>query len=857
MIIEFIKKIFGSRNDRLLKEYLSTLKDINKLGIYYSKLSDDLLRKEFVILKEQGENQNLIMPNVYAIVREVAFRVLSMRHFDVQILGGIALYYGKITEIATGEGKTLVATLPAVYHAILNRTVHIVTVNDYLAKRDANWMFPIYKFLGLSVGIVVSDMPISEKKTAYTSNIVYGTSSEFGFDYLRDNIVIHATDKVQSVLDVVIIDEVDSILIDEARTPLIISVPDKVSTKLYYIFSKLIKDLSKCVENDETGDFVIDEKNKQIYLTEKGFLTLEGLLLKNKLLEQNASLYDVENLEILHIAYASLKAQYFFIKDIDYIVKNNSVLIVDENTGRIMEDRRWGDGIHQAVEAKEMLPIRNDNHILATITYQNYFRLYKKKCGMTGTAVTESVEFENIYGLEVLVVPSNKPCVRKDFSDLIFLNKKSKIDSIIKSIKDLNILGRPILVGTVSIDVSEFISDILKKFNIKHSVLNAKYHERESAIIANAGALFSVTIATNMAGRGTDIVLGGNKLDVNYLSNYKKVVALGGLKIIGVERHDSRRIDNQLRGRSGRQGDPGSSQFYLSLEDNLIRIFIGDNSLAIFKKLSVSENDTISHPLISRSIENAQKKIESYNFDIRKQLLEYDDIMNEQRMVFYSYRNSIIFNNDFDNIMSDIIFDVVDIIFEFSKELDFFNIIKHFESKIPLKLNLNFDDFNSIDRDTFKNMLYKNYLDRYIVLKNKVAEESNWVLFCKMLVLKILDNKWKDHLVHLDLLKSGIHLRGYAQKDPKIEYKNESFLLFSEMLNSIKIEFLVLFFNISHSNLDASINSFFSKWDDNFKVLVYNKSKPDISKQVVKKQGRNELCYCKSGKKYKYCHGKK
>jgi len=870
MFSSILKSIFGSRNDRLLKKYNVLLKKINGFESSLKLLSDEDLKTKFTFLKIDCKNVNdldSLLPLVYSIVREVSFRVLKMRHYDVQVLGGISLYYGKISEIATGEGKTLVATLPVCLYSLLGKPVHVITVNDYLAKRDADWMRPVYDFLEVSVGVILSGMLTHDRKISYACNVVYGTSSEFGFDYLRDNIVLSKDEKVQGFLFYAIVDEVDSILIDEARTPLIISLPVKFESEMHILINKLIKNLVMFDSISKKGHFILEEKNKQIQLTDSGFSYLECLFKEYGILGDAVNLYDVKNIELLHYVYASLKAHNFFKKDVDYIIRDNIVLIIDEHTGRIMDGRRWGDGIHQAIEAKELLPIRSENQTLASITFQNYFRLYDRLSGMTGTAYTESLEFRSIYGLEVIVLPTNKPCVRDDRPDLIFLTREYKFKAVVDDIKKCYFSGIPVLVGTISIAVSEFLSKMLNQLGIKHNVLNAKYHDKESKIIAEAGKLKGVTIATNMAGRGTDIVLGGSILDTfsKKLNNYNDVVRLGGLKIIGTERHESRRIDNQLRGRSGRQGDPGCSQFYLSLEDDLVRIFVGDKTKSLLNKLSVSNAEVISHPLINRSIENAQKKVEAYNFDIRKELLEFDDIINEQRKVIYKYRDYLIFNMNISSIVFDIFKDVVSLFIDRFLTIDN---NKFYSSKDILK-SFNFDfgfkltsDLDVADKNFFLNLFFDSFYEGYMLKKIDIRE-SDFLSFEKYLLLNVLDVKWKEHLVNLDYMKKGIHLRGYAQKDPKQEYKREAFFLFDSMLNNVKNEFVSLFFkfsikssvNNSDSHLDDKNLSFehtdakFLGNDDNVK-----KKKPFIRKQV--KIGRNKLCFCSSGKKYKQCHGK-
>jgi len=865
MFLNFIKNVFGSRNDRVLKKYTVILFKINLLENDLIKLNDLELKEKFLQLKDNSKKYSLdeLLILVFAIVREVAKRTLHMRHFDVQILSGISLYDEKISEVSTGEGKTLIATLPACLYFLINKSVHVVTVNDYLAKRDAVWMGPVYSFLGISVGINTSDISFDDKKSAYRSNIVYGTSSEFGFDYLRDNIVLSKNEKVQNDLFYVLIDEVDSILIDEARTPLIISIPDKVDKNLYNFVDRLVKNLFFLNDNNFKNDLTIDEKGKQVYLTESGFNQVELYLKKYNLLNNNVSLYDPKNIELLYTVYASLKVHYFFKKDIDYIIKKSEVLIVDENTGRVMDGRRWGDGIHQAIEAKEKLIIKGNNQTLASISFQNYFRLYKKISGMTGTAITEAIEFESIYNLDVVVIPTNSLCIRVDQSDVIFLTKKAKFKAVVLDIKKSFECGRPILVGTASINISEFLSRLLKDVGIKHNVLNAKYHDTESKIISEAGGLFSVTISTNMAGRGTDIVLGGfDKQSKQYIDNYNKVITLGGLRVIGIERHESRRIDNQLRGRSGRQGDPGSTQFYLSLEDDLIRIFVGDKTMFILNKFKTSDSEIISHKLITSSIENAQKKIEANNFDIRKQLLEYDDIINEQRIVFYNYRNVVIFSDDIINLIKELLFDVVAVFVSdfIDRDVKCVNIVESFNLKFGFKISI--EDYKTNDSIFFNKLFFDRLLQSYL---DKINNKNILYIndFQKSLLINILDLKWKDHLINLDYLKSGIHLRGYGQKDPKIEYKREAFVLFFDMLSAIKMEFVSCFFKFVFDNtIDLDKKSV------DFSSLNFEHKKNNIAlnnNEMIKKRpfirndlkiGRNELCFCKSGKKYKYCHGK-
>lgn len=851
MFFDVLKTVFGSKNDRTLKKYNKILFKVNNIGLDLVNMPDCDLKNKFFSLKSSFKHTDVfedILPIVYAIVREVSFRVLKLRHFDVQILGGIAIYDNKIIEVATGEGKTLIATLPVCLFSLFGRSIHVVTVNDYLAKRDANWMKPIYDFLGVSVDVLISGMSVNDKKNVYKSNVVYGTCSEFGFDYLKDNIVLSKEDKAQNDLSYVIIDEVDSILIDEARTPLIISLPDKFDSKIYLHLNKIAKLLSNNV------DFLLDEKNKQVQLTEEGFIKLEFFFKKFGLLSNDSILYEISNINLLHDINSALKAIYFLKKDIDYLVKDDFILIIDEHTGRVMDGRRWSDGLHQALEAKENVSIRSENQVLASITFQNYFRLYEFLSGMTGTAYTEASEFNNIYGLEVVVIPTNKKCIRVDKSDLIFLEKDVKFKAVINDIKKSHSLGQPVLVGTMSIVASEFLSDLLTKINIRHNVLNAKNHELESHIVSEAGRFGSVTIATNMAGRGTDIVLGGHGLSLKGCDSYDAVVKLGGLRVIGTERHESRRIDNQLRGRCGRQGDPGSSQFYLSLEDDLVRIFIGDKIFSLISKLNISKDDVISHNLISKSIENAQKKVEAHNFEIRKQLLEFDDIFNEQRIVFYNYRNFIILNDDISIILNNLFSDVINLFCDKFFSLDFIQF-----NELVKKFNLEFGlDFKLIEKysdnlDLFKSNLVdylkKCYFDKRMLIDGKIFNFFERVLF-----LNVLDVKWREHLLNLDYLKKGIHLRGYANQDPKQEYKKESFLLFEEMLKLAKYEFTLLFlkFPINNIVVNDELNS-----GVDFNSLNFNRSSENgiIEKKKIK-IGRNSLCHCKSGKKYKHCHGK-
>ncbi len=819
MFLNFLSNLFMSSNN-ISNYYKNILHKINCIGENLKKSSDNDLKSKSIMLKKsikEYDDLDLFLPEAYALVREVSFRTLGMRHYDVQILGGIFLHYGKVTEIATGEGKTLVATLPAYLNSLYKKGVHIVTVNDYLAERDSNWMKPIYNFLGLDVGVILNGMDSSKKKLSYSKDIIYGTNNEFGFDYLRDNMVFSNDDKVQNHLCYAILDEVDSILIDEARTPLVISYSNDNNVELFLTIDKLVKTLSCYDDFSKLGDYLIDEKNKHVHLTDFGFCKIEKLLISNHILDNSMNLYDPNNIWLLHLVYSSLKARFLFKIDVDYIVKDDKVLIIDEHTGRIMDGRRWSDGIHQAIEAKEKVPIQSENQILASITFQNFFRLYSKISGMTGTAYTESSEFKDIYNLDVVIIPSNKPNIRIDNKDLIFLTKEIKFKYVLKDIFERYCIKQPVLVGTISIRDSEYLSDILKKKTIFHSVLNAKYHDKEAKIISNAGKLGSVTIATNMAGRGTDIVLGGGNLD-----DYKKIVNLGGLRVIGTERHESRRIDNQLRGRSARQGDPGSSQFYLSLEDDLIRVFISDKITFLLNKLSFNENDAISHHLIDKAIENAQRKVEGYNFDARKQLLEFDNVFNEQRKVMYDYRNYIISIDDISFLTLDILKEVICKLIDSNyvessnnddNHLNIDNLISllHFEFNFKLERAdiINVNDYIKIKYFIIDKLLF-------FYKENIFSAILNFNSFEKILFLNILDTKWREHLSNLEYIKKSIYLRSYAQKDPLQEYKRESFLLFTDVLDSIKYEFISLLFKFPFKDISSNktrIKSNYKKLD--------------------------------------------
>lgn len=872
MVQTFLKRIFGTKNEREIKRLWPIVEKINSLEPQMISLSDSQLKDKTAQFKrriENGETLDDILPEAFAVVREVSKRTLKMRHFDVQILGGIVLHEGKIAEMKTGEGKTLVATLPVYLNALEGKGVHIVTVNDYLARRDAKWMSPIYNFLGLSVGIILHGLTDEQRQTAYNSDITYGTNNEFGFDYLRDNMKYDLSQYVQRELNFAIVDEVDSILIDEARTPLIISGPSEDSTDKYYKIDKIIPKLQMGT------DYTVDEKAKTAILTEDGNTKVERLL-------GVGNLYDPANIELVHHVLQGLRAHNLFKKDVDYIVKDGEVIIVDEFTGRLMPGRRWSDGLHQAIEAKEGVKIESENQTLATITFQNYFRMYNKLSGMTGTADTEAAEFAKIYSLDVIVVPTNKPMIRMDYPDVIYKTEKGKFNAVIKEIEELHKKGQPVLVGTISIEKSEILSNLLKKKGIPHSVLNAKYHEREAEIIAQAGRSGAVTIATNMAGRGTDIVLGGNpdglakellrdkkdyteeeyknalmKAEEICKNNREKVVNAGGLHILGTERHEARRIDNQLRGRSGRQGDPGSSRFYLSLEDDLMRIFGSDRLSGIMNRLGMEEDMPIENKLVTRAIENAQKRVEAHNFDIRKHLLEYDDVMNKQRTEIYSFRREILQGETLKERLYSMIEDVTD-------ELLF---IYCPENKHPEEWNTKglqeavygifavtypstqIEKLNSLGE--LKDALISAIKDTYEKKESEIG--SGMMRYIeKMIMLQVVDTQWKDHLLGMDHLKEGIGLRGYGQRDPLTEYKKEAFDVFAEMTDRIAIETLSRIFKIQIRKEEA-VKELPKK-----QRLNYNRGSGSEIQQPVhkgKKVGRNDPCPCGSGKKYKKCCG--
>ena len=850
----FLKKIVGSRNDRILKDYRKILNEINIIGESVKSINSEefpeitnKLKKEYL----DGKSLDDILPYAYALVREASDRVMQMRHFDEQILGGIALHKGKIAEMKTGEGKTLVATLPAYLNALSNNGVHIITVNDYLAKRDCDWMSKLYKSLGLSTGVILSGQNIDDKKDAYESDIIYGTNNEFGFDYLRDNMVFSLEDKVQNKLNFAVVDEVDSILIDEARTPLIISGATDESSKIYKKINSFVKTLKKGSEDDEKCDFFLDEKSKQAFLTENGHETYENLLLKNNVIREEASLYDANNINLLHYINTALRAHYLYSRDIDYIIEDSKIIIIDEFTGRKMPGRRWGDGLHQAIEAKEKLNIENENQTLASITFQNYFRLYKNLSGMTGTADTEAQEFQEIYSLEVIVIPTSKNMIRNDYGDLVYLTMKEKFDAIIKDVKDCNQRNQPVLIGTASIESSEYLSKSLHNYGINHSVLNAKQHEKESLIIENAGSPGSVTIATNMAGRGTDIVLGGKK-NINNSDNWnalnEEVISSGGLHVIGTERHESRRVDNQLRGRAGRQGDPGSSRFYLCLEDNLMRIFASDKVSSFMKKMGMEEGESIEHTWVTKAIENAQKKVEGHNFDIRKHLLDYDDVANEQRKFIYSQRDDFLDLNKRKEIVKFHIEEVfTELITEYISNEE--NNSEQLEEILQRDFNISVNVTEILNKSDKKDEVVSSFLKEinssYEYLIKEVPDEI-YLQLIKEIYINICDKNWIEHIQSMDFLRQGIGLRSYAQKNPKQEYKREAFDMFSIMQNNLHYSFISLIFRLNY-------NATFEKTDSSRDIKTVHEDSKGIEKKSenIKKTKNKSKNNRKKNKKQK------
>jgi preprotein translocase subunit SecA len=912
MFTKLATKMFGSKNAREVKRMRKTVMRINELEEQFGGLSDTELQGKTIEFRrrvEEGESLDAILPEAFATVREAARRVMGMRHYDVQLVGGITLHEGRIAEMKTGEGKTLVATAAVYLNALSGKGVHLVTVNDYLARRDAEWMGKLYRFLGLQVGVVVAGQSPEEKRAAYQADITYGTNNEFGFDYLRDNMAFSTDDKVQRPLNYAIVDEVDSILIDEARTPLIISGAAEDSSRLYRAVNELIPSLEKgeAVEDQEpTGDFTIDEKARQVELTEAGHEKVEQLLLDRELLAEGDNLYSAANLGLLHHVHSALRAHHLFQKNVDYIVQGDQVVIVDEHTGRTMPGRRWSEGLHQAMEAKEGVNIQAESQTLASTTFQNYFRLYDKLSGMTGTADTEAFEFQQIYGLDVVVIPPNRPIQRIDYNDLVYLTQEEKFHAIIDEIKDVTTEGRPILVGTASIEASELLSMLLKKSRIEHNILNAKQHDSEALIIAQAGRAGSVTIATNMAGRGTDIMLGGNwEYDVAALDNpteeeiarikaewterHNQVLEAGGLHIIGTERHESRRIDNQLRGRAGRQGDPGSSRFFLSLEDNLMRIFAPDRVKSLMQAMGMKKGEAIEHRMVSNAIEKSQRKVEGRNFDMRKSLLEYDDVANDQRRVIYEQRNEIMSSDDISDMIDTIREDVVDtLVSEYippqsmPEQWDIPGLEAQLQSEMAIELPVQqwLDEDKKLHEDSLRQKILDEVVAAYRA-KEEVAGSEPMRKFEKQVFLQVLDTLWKEHLSNMDHLRRGIHLRGYAQKDPKQEYKREAFNLFELMLDNMKRDVSRILGHVrvqSHEEMDEierrrkeelakelagarlrhdETSATAQESNDGGRADGQQQpATPETFVRQERKVGRNEPCPCGSGKKYKQCHGK-
>jgi preprotein translocase subunit SecA len=893
MLNTLIKKMFGSRNERTLGRLQKAVVAINAFEPQMQALSDADLAAKTQQLKNrfvQGESLDELLAEAFAIVREVSVRTLGLRHFDVQLIGGMVLHEGNIAEMRTGEGKTLVATLPVYLNAITGYGVHVVTVNDYLAKRDSQWMRPIYEFLGLTVGVIYPDMSPTEKQAAYGCDVVYGTNNEFGFDYLRDNMAFSLDSKVQRGLHFAIVDEVDSILIDEARTPLIISGAAEDSSELYIKINKLIPNLKKQEEEGGEGDYTVDEKQKQAHLTDLGHQHIEELLIQEKLLDQGDSLYHASNIMLMHHVNAALKAHAMFHRDIDYIVSDGQVVIVDEHTGRTMPGRRWSEGLHQAMEAKEGVAIQNENQTLASITFQNFFRIYNKLSGMTGTADTEAYELQQIYNLDVVVIPTNMPMMRHDESDLVYLTQADKFQAVIQDVRDCVARQQPVLVGTASIEASESLSQLLKKAHIKHQVLNAKFHEKEAQIIAEAGRPGAVTIATNMAGRGTDIVLGGSlaadlaqlsetsspeekeKIKQAWQQRHDQVLAAGGLRIIGSERHESRRIDNQLRGRAGRQGDVGSSRFYLSLEDNLMRIFASERVASMMRRLGMKPGEPIEHNLVTKAIENAQRKLEGYHFDVRKQLLDYDNVANDQRQVIYTQRAAIMEMEDTEEVIHSMREDLIDHLvdtyippqsLEDQWDVKTLNDVLTEEFKFNIPVLQWVEEDHHIQPEQIKEKILAVAIEHYNERVRNVGR-SVMTQFEKSVILQALDNQWREHLASMDQLRQGIHLRGYAQKDPKQEYKKEAFTLFKTMIDDLKYDVIRIISSVQiQTEEDANaveeqrrleqvsnINLNHGNLVDEDKIS----HKPTYRRQD-KKIGRNESCPCGSGKKYKSCHG--
>ncbi len=919
MATNFLTKIFGSRNDRLLKQYRKTAAQINAMEPSLEGLSDEALRaktQEFKDRVAKGESLDAILPEAFAVVREGSKRSMKMRHFDVQLVGGMALHYGKVAEMRTGEGKTLTATLPVYLNALSGNGVHVVTVNDYLASRDAKWMARLYNFLGLSVGINLPNMPREEKQAAYAADITYGTNNEYGFDYLRDNMVYEASDRVQRKLNYAIIDEVDSILIDEARTPLIISGQAEDHTAMYLAMNQVVPLLVRQEgEADprtgegitKPGDFTLDEKTHQVFLTEQGHETAERVLAAQGLIAPGASLYDPSNISLMHHLYAALRANNLYHRDQHYVVQDGEIVIVDEFTGRLMSGRRWSEGLHQAVEAKEGVPIQAENQTLASITFQNYFRLYNNLGGMTGTADTEAYEFQEIYGLETVVIPPNRPSKRDDQLDRVYKTTREKYEAAIKDIRECYERGQPVLVGTSSIENSEIIDKLLNEANLPHQVLNAKQHAREADIVAQAGRAKMITIATNMAGRGTDIVLGGNiekdvlaietdesldegtkqarlaQLRADWAVEHEKIKALGGLRIIATERHESRRIDNQLRGRSGRQGDPGSSRFYLSLDDSLMRIFAGDRVKAIMDRLKMPDGEAIEAGIVTRSIESAQRKVEARNFDVRKQLLEYDDVANDQRKVIYEQRNNILDAADLSEVIAAMREDsFTDLVRQYvppesvEEQWNLPALEKALQDdwQMPLSLRALVEGSQSITDDEILEKVVQS-VHAIFNAKVELVGRENFTQFERAVLLQSFDSNWRDHLSALDYLRQGIHLRGYAQKQPKQEYKREAFELFRQMIDMVKNEVTKILMTVqvqSPTQLDQAAEDMEQRAERIANVTYSSPTETGEVETVVDastlrqakampatpgvRVGRNDPCPCGSGQKYKQCHGK-
>ena len=904
MLNKIITRVVGSRNERLVRKMGKAVQKVNDLEDSVKALSDEEMLAKTPELRQRhadGESLDSLLPEAFALVREASWRTLGLRHYDVQLIGGMVLHQGKIAEMKTGEGKTLMATLAVYLNTMNGKSAHVVTVNDYLARRDAEWMKPIYEALGLTVGVAVPGMNPAAKRAAYACDVVYATNNELGFDYLRDNMAFSPDQKVQRDLNFAIVDEVDSILIDEARTPLIISGPADETPQLYVRINQLIPYLNpaEILSEEEgevgEGDFTIDEKQKQVYLTEDGMAHVEELMVKSGLLKEDDSLYNAQNLNLVHHLNAGLRAHHLFNKDVDYIINEGEVVIVDEFTGRTLAGRRWSDGLHQAIEAKEGVPIQKENQTLASITFQNYFRLYDKLSGMTGTADTEAYEFQSIYGLEVVVIPTAKPMIRDDKDDLVFLKTEAKYKAIVDDIKDCVARGQPVLVGTTSIETSELISGKLKKRGISHEVLNAKQHEREAIIVQHAGKPEAVTIATNMAGRGTDIVLGGNlaaelealgedasqeqrdAVQEDWQKRHEQVVDSGGLHIIGTERHESRRIDNQLRGRSGRQGDPGSSRFYLSLEDSLMRIFASDRMSMLMQRFGMKEDEAIEAGMLNRAIENAQRKVEAHNFDVRKHLLDYDDVANDQRRVVYQQRNELMEEEEIADTVTEMRHDVFeDVINQFippgsiDEQWEIPSLEKALEGEFGIKVPVN--DWLKEDESVHEEVLRGRILDEvdeHFTRKEELTGSEVMRHFEKALMLNVLDQKWKDHLASMDYLRQGIGLRGYAQKQPMQEYKRESFEMFTELLDNIKHEVVRILARVqvqAEEDVEAVEEQRRTETPMQFRhdeagPAAASAPEAELGEGQTyvregRKVGRNEPCPCGSGKKYKHCHGK-